>query len=156
MKEEKKIPSIRKLATTLAVDPMAIYHYFDNQNVLLEAITTSLIGDLYQPQSSEDWQQELTTLCISYLSLLNNYPGLLTTLLSMSTFSPAQEFNQRFQMIIKQLTLSEASKQNALHLLVDYLHCYVHALNCNNSETPLTQKMLPGPLSFYFIALENN
>ena len=32
MCEEGKIPSIRKLASSLGVDAMAIYHYFKNKN----------------------------------------------------------------------------------------------------------------------------
>lgn len=156
MKEEKKIPSIRKLALRLAVDPMAIYHYFKKKNDLLEAITTSLVEDIYEPQVSDAWQQELTLLATSYLCLLNSYPGLLTTLLSMTSMGPAQVFNQRFYIVIEQLSLSEESKQHALHLLVDYLHGYAHALNCNNNDTPLTMEMLEGPLSFYCIALENS
>ena len=68
MREEGKIPSIRKLATKLNIDAMAIYHYFDNKGALLEAITTSLIEDIYEPTifdkkncdkgGSDDWKHE--------------------------------------------------------------------------------------------------
>jgi len=156
MKEEKKIPSIRKLASNLSVDPMAIYHYFNNKNDLLEAITTSLIEDIYQPQVTDNWKQELTKLCVSYLSLLDNYPGLLNTLLSMTSDNPAQVFHQRFTVVINPLTLSDEATHDALSLLIDYLHGFAQALNCNNSVKPLSVDMLTGPLNLYCIALENS
>jgi len=155
MKEEKKIPSIRKLASNLNVDPMAIYHYFSNKSDLLEAITTSLIEDIYQPLISDDWKQELTLLCASYLTLLDSYPGLLDTLLSMNSISPAKVFTERFSLVIKPLSLDDESKKNALNLLVDYLHGYAQALNCKSSDSPLNVAMLAGPLNLYCIALEN-
>ncbi len=80
------------LASSLNVDAMAIYHYFSNKNSLLEAITTSLIEDIYEPKVSDSWKLELNELCSSYLTLLNNYPGLLETLLTMSSTSPAAVF----------------------------------------------------------------
>lgn len=69
MKRDSKTPSIRSLATELNVDPMAIYHYFKNKNALLEALTSSLVSEVYQPQADPDWQGELRRLCVSYIEL---------------------------------------------------------------------------------------
>ncbi len=144
MKEEEKVPSIRKLASNLNVDAMAIYHYFESKNKLLEAITTSLIEDIYEPKDNEDWKLELTTLCTSYLTLLNSYSGLLEILLSMNSDSPAVVFMERFQVIIKPLNLNDVSAKNALDLLVDYLHGYALALNCSSEHADLDVEMLRG------------
>jgi len=173
MREEGKIPSIRKLATKLNIDAMAIYHYFDNKSALLEAITTSLIEDIYEPTifdkkscdkvAINNWQQELTLLSKSYLSLLDNYPGLLETLLGMDATSPAHVFIERFQGVIQGLNLSEETMKDALDLLVDYLHGYALALNCQSPESASTSTLTPaltiegisGPLKLYCLALEN-
>ena len=155
MKDEKKIPSIRQLAAGLNVDAMAIYYYFSNKNALLESITTSLIEDIYQPQVSDNWKNELTKLCTSYLVLLDDYPGLLNTMLCMNNDGPAQVFTARFNTVIEPLNLNDKAKKNALYLLVDYLHGYALALNCQNDELLLTVNHLSGPLNFYCIALEN-
>lgn len=155
MKEEGRIPSIRKLASNLSVDAMAIYYYFENKNNLLEAITTSLIQDVYEPKVSNDWKFELTTLCTSYLTLLNDYSGLLEILLSMSSESPAGVFVERFQVVIEPLNLDVESAKNALDLLVDYLHGYAFALNCSDAHAGLDTAMLKGPINMYCIALEN-
>ncbi|WCE30831.1 TetR/AcrR family transcriptional regulator [Vibrio sp. SCSIO 43137] len=155
MKLEGKIPSIRKLATELDVDAMAIYYYFDNKTKLLEAITTSLIDDIYQPTSNQEWQTELFKLSKSYLTLLHTYPGLLETLLGMSCEGPAEVFSQRFYTVIKPLNLSEESARSGLHLLVDYLHGFALAMSCNNSDCEITEQMMEGPLKLYCRGLES-
>lgn len=155
MKEEEKVPSIRKLASSLNVDAMAIYYYFENKNKLLEAITTSLIEDIYEPKVREGWRLELNTLCISYVTLLNDYSGLLETLLSMNSESPAGVFIERFHVVIEPLNLDDVTAKDALDLLVDYLHGYALALNCSNDHSKLDVEMLKGPLNMYCIALEN-
>ncbi|MPY26590.1 TetR/AcrR family transcriptional regulator [Shewanella psychropiezotolerans] len=167
MREQGKVPSIRKLARCLNVDAMAIYHYFSNKNALLEAITTSLIEEIYLPEEGnfntrDNWKLELNKLCTSYLSLLSHYPGLLETFLSMSTISPAEVFAARFNIVIEPLHLDVESAKNGLDLLVDYLHGYALALSCNgkdcnskDSQSTLNMEMLEGPLALYCVALEN-
>ena len=155
MQEDGKIPSIRKLASSLNVDAMAIYHYFNNKNALLEAITTSLIEDIYEPEESANWKLALNELCKSYLSLLKSYPGLLETLLTMKSPSPAAVFIERFHVVIEPLNLDTDSAKNALDLLVDYLHGYALALNCSDDQAGLNIDMCEGPIGLYCMALEN-
>ncbi|MEZ8824082.1 TetR/AcrR family transcriptional regulator [Vibrio amylolyticus] len=155
MKEEGKIPSIRKLAASLGVDAMAIYHYFNNKNALLEAITTSLIEDIYDPKVGEDWKAELKTLCESYILVLHQYPGLLEILLSMESHGPADVFTERFNVVVQPLDLNAIAATNALSLLADYLHGFALALNCNRELQSLDISMLKGPLDLYCVALEN-
>lgn len=75
MKKDGKIPSVRLLATQLDVDPMAIYYYFKNKNALLEALTTSLVEDIYQPQANEDWQNGSNTCALVILSCYVSITG---------------------------------------------------------------------------------
>ena len=153
MRENGKVPSIRGLATQLGVDAMAIYHYFENKNALLEAITVSLMSDIYLPKTNVDWQHELKLLCVSYVSLLNRYSGLLETLLKMETLGPSDVFNERLDHVLSPLSLNDENKKRALDLLVDYLHGYALALNCNQTSEPLTPDMLDGSLHLYCLAL---
>ncbi|WP_026958827.1 TetR/AcrR family transcriptional regulator [Aliagarivorans taiwanensis] len=157
MVEQGKIPSIRQLATALQVDAMAIYHYFKSKAVLLEAVTTSLISDIYQPvvsvengaEVATEWQTELRQLCLSYLNLLEQYPGLLETLLSMESEGPAEVFAQRFSIIVEPLELDPQVVESALALLVDYLHGFALAMNCNRDRDALNSQMIEGPLGLY-------
>ncbi len=153
MLELGKMPSVRALATALDVDAMAIYHYFTNKNALQEAIVVSLIEEIYQPQDNGQWQQELSQLCFSYVSLLHQYSGLLETLLKMETSGPAEVFIERFEQIVAPLTLSSETKKDAIDLLADYLHGFALALNCQ-SGGELTLEMMQRPLNFYFQAFQ--
>ncbi|WP_114764943.1 TetR/AcrR family transcriptional regulator [Vibrio rhodolitus] len=147
MLDQGKVPSIRNLAAELDVDAMAIYHYYANKNDLLESITVSLIDQIYQPQQGASWQQELNRLAWSYLELLQRYSGLLDTLLSMKLEGPANRFEQHFNAIVDELTLPEEHQQNALHLLVDYLHGVALAMKCNQTQVKITLEMIEGPLN---------
>lgn len=159
MVAQGKIPSIRQLAMALQVDAMAIYHYFKSKAVLLEAVTTSLISDIYQPavsvengaeiETETEWQAELHQLCLSYLNLLEQYPGLLETLLSMESEGPAEVFAQRFTIIVEPLELDPQAIESALALLVDYLHGFALAMNCNRDRDALNPQMIEGPLGLY-------
>lgn len=155
LKEQGKLPSIRGLATALEVDAMAIYHYFENKNALLEAITTSLIEEIYMPTSTLEWETELKALCASYVSLLDTYPGLLETLLTMSSTSPAEVFFERFKLVTKPLKLNDEQEKQALDLLGDYLHGFALAMNCNQDKDALNIQMLDGALALYCVALKN-
>ncbi|MDC5856887.1 TetR/AcrR family transcriptional regulator [Vibrio europaeus] len=153
MLRDNKMPSVRGLASELSVDAMAIYHYFRNKSALQESIVISLIEDIYQPDSSVAWRAQLSQLCISYVSLLHRYPGLLETLLKMDSVSPANVFIERFETIVEPLGLTPDTAKNAIDLLADYLHGFALALNCQpNSE--LTLDMLSGPLSLVYQCLE--
>lgn len=48
MKADGKIPSIRALAKELNIDAMAIYHYFNNKDSVLEAVAISLVEGIYE------------------------------------------------------------------------------------------------------------
>ncbi|MFS1419300.1 TetR/AcrR family transcriptional regulator [Vibrio splendidus] len=153
MRDSGKVPSIRGLATELGVDAMAIYHYFKNKNDLLESITVSLVEEVALPEQNQEWQENLYQLSVSYLSVLNDYSGLLETLLTMKSLGPVEVFSERFEAVLSPLALTEEQTKNALDLLVDYLHGYALALNCNPDRTELTIEMVEKPLSLYCLAL---
>ena len=122
MREQGKVPSIRSLARRLDVDAMAIYHYFDNKNSLLQAVLTSLRDNLYQPKKQQYWQDELCLLAESYLNLLKNYSGLLETLISMPVSGPKSVFIDTFYKLTSNLNLAPEKQQSALFLLLNFLH----------------------------------
>lgn len=152
MQENGKMPSIRQISGELGVDAMAIYHYFPNKSALLEALTVSLIEDIYEPKAGGKWQDELGKLCKSYLELLGAHPGLLETLLSMKTFGPAQLFSQRLKVAIAPLKLTQTAFMQAQDLLVDYIHGVALAMQCNQGI--LSSNCIDGPLGLICSALE--
>ncbi|MEO0561855.1 MAG: TetR/AcrR family transcriptional regulator, partial [Chloroflexota bacterium] len=122
---EKKKITMRGLARRLDVDPMAIYHYFENKNALLEAVAVDVMDELYTPIGVESWETELEKLSLSYLTLLRGHPGLLEAMLRLlndKRSNPAMVFRERFTRAIADLGLNAKTEQAALNLLVDYLH----------------------------------
>lgn len=148
--------SIRALASQLEVDPMAIYHYFDNKAALLEAISVSIMQGIYMPTNGSNWQTELTKLCHSYLSLLKNHPGLLESFLSMGNEStaPAEVFRVRFDLAIAPLDLDASHKDAALDLLVDYMHGFALSLHCVKDKSALDVSKIERPLALFLRILQ--
>lgn len=148
--------SIRGLASQLEVDPMAIYHYFDNKAALLEAISVSIMQGIYMPSNGSSWQTELKKLCHSYLSLLKDHPGLLESFLSMGSeaTAPAEVFKVRFDLAISPLGLDVSHKDDALDLLVDYLHGFALSLHCAKDRSALCVSDIERPLALYLRILQ--
>lgn len=134
MISDGKIPSIRSISSELNVDAMAIYYYFKSKGVLLEELTTSLISEIYQPQEGLEWEVELRKLSKSYIALLSKYDGLLQTLLSMKSTSPANVFISRFKVIMKKLNMSISIENASLNLLADYLHGFSISMSCDSTS----------------------
>jgi AcrR family transcriptional regulator len=152
MISDGKIPSIRSLSAELNVDAMAIYYYFKNKSILLEELTTSLISEIYQPQKSLEWEVELRKLSKSYIALLIKYDGLLQTLLSMKSTSPANIFLFRFRIIVKKLHMNISVEDASLNLLTDYLHGFSISMSCD-STGKLTVDDIDGPLGVIFTGI---
>ncbi|GAA4887910.1 helix-turn-helix domain-containing protein [Ferrimonas pelagia] len=149
--QQGKIPSLRALATALEIDPMAIYHYFANKAALLEAVATSLMKEIYQPQDNSDWQGEIRQLSESYLSLLAAHPGLLEIMLGMTSVGPAEVFVERLELALAPVGLDTGRFEAARDLLVDYLHGVALAIQCNPGGIALSG--LDGPLALIFASL---
>lgn len=148
-----KVPSIRAISKELNVDPMALYYYFDNKDALLEEVASSLMSEIYVPSGKLHWKQELIELSKSYLAILQQYDGLLKTLLMMSSSSPADVFISRFALIVGPLKLSGDQERAFLDLLVDYLHGFSMALACDLTGE-LTLSHADSSLDFLFRGVE--
>jgi len=155
LQKEKKLPSIRKIAQELEIDPMSIYYYFPNKNSLLEAITISLMTNIYEPRKDKClWKKELELLCQSYLKLLDDYPELLEVMLKMESVGPANVFIKYLESILNPLSLNEKDFYSALCLLADYLHGFAFSMQCD-SKNILKVEDSSEPLKLYMNAIEN-
>jgi len=150
LKKQKKIPSIRALAREMNIDAMAVYYYFSNKTDLLEALTISLIKEIYLPSGSENWRDELTKICRSYVKLLEENRGLLEIFLSMSVEGPAEVFIQRVNLALSGLDIDQQKMISIIDLLVDYLHGFAYSMNCNSSSELITLDMLEPSLNLIF------
>lgn len=151
----KKIPTIRALAKSLEVDPMAIYHYFQSKQALLEALASSILESVYQPNPSKSWQRELSKLAVSYVEVLRRHPGLLETMLSNPMAGPVTIFADRFNSAIGDLALDRPTQRDALYLFVDYLHGFAYSANClGEHSNQLKTKDAMRPLRLLFKGMQ--
>ena len=86
--------------------------------------------------------------------MLNDYRELLETLLTMKLLGPVEVSSERFEAVVNPLNLALEQSEDALHLLVDYLHGCVLALNCNPDRTEITVEMVRKPLGLYCLSIE--
>ena len=73
--EGEKAFSMRKLAATMNVDPMAIYHHHANKSALIDAVMQAMMGDFTPPEPTGDWRCDLRGLCYELLALARRHPG---------------------------------------------------------------------------------
>lgn len=66
--------TMRRLADTLGVRPMALYHHFRNKDELLNSIVESVFGEIYLPVPSGDWRAELAARSRSLRAVLTAHP----------------------------------------------------------------------------------
>jgi AcrR family transcriptional regulator len=70
--------SMRKLATHLGVDPMAIYYHIPNRAALMSCVFDTVVGKCELPQNATSWQQEVKGICAGFRKLAsgrnNNLP----------------------------------------------------------------------------------
>ncbi|CAN0479021.1 unnamed protein product [Scytosiphon promiscuus] len=67
--------SMRKLATSMNVDPMAIYHYLPSRSALLDEAAQTVLLEIDVPAPSLGWRDRLRALCRNYRGLAYTHPG---------------------------------------------------------------------------------
>lgn len=150
-----KVPSLRFLAKDLKVDPMAIYHYFSNKQTILEAVSISLISEIYSPIPGLAWRENLMSLCRSYISLLLKYPDLISIFLSTTGTGVAAVFQNRFELCVEELNLNSEEVRTITSLIADYIHGFTFASACNQTDVTVSVDMAEGPLEFIIDNIEN-
>lgn len=154
--EQGQRMSVRAVARTLKVDPMALYTYFPDREAIEEAVATTLMSSLPEPRAEAGWREELCTLIRSYIDLLVRHRGLLETIVHLGARAqgPATVFRERFLAATTQLELESGCLNAALDLIVDYVHGFVLAFECNENGS-LSVDDAAGAIDFYLQALES-
>ena len=73
-----------------------------------------------------------------------------------SILNPSVVFIERFERVVAGLNLTAEEKNNAIALLIDYLHGFALAMNCNRDREALHTGMIAGALELYCRALEKS
>lgn len=117
--------SMRKLATKLDLDPMAIYHYFENK----EALTKAMVEQIFKRFEKEitiaekNPKSNLKSILVEYWALFIEYPGMSFFLIknSYDGFPSVISLNQTLQMLIKKIYPAVDDKR-VLNIIIDFIH----------------------------------
>lgn len=66
--------TMRKLATTLKVEAMSLYHHVANKDDLLDGMVDLVIGDITRPTRGGDWKAAMRARATSALAVMSAHP----------------------------------------------------------------------------------
>jgi len=82
--------SLRRLAETVGISPMALYHYFPNKEALLDAVLGLALEGLRLPrEDGGSWVQRTRRLTLAFRRLLRRHPHIVPLLMSRPALGPA-------------------------------------------------------------------
>ncbi|MBM9590571.1 TetR/AcrR family transcriptional regulator [Leptospira sp. 201903075] len=117
--------SMRKLATKLDLDPMAIYHYFENKEALTKAMVEQIF-DRFQKEiliTNKNPKTSLKKILIEYWNLFIEYPGMSLYLIknSHTDFPSVLSLNQTLLNLLSNLQPGK-DIEKMLHIIIDFIH----------------------------------
>ncbi|TGK87233.1 TetR/AcrR family transcriptional regulator [Leptospira bourretii] len=117
--------SMRKLATKLGVDPMAVYHYFENKDALTLAMVEQIFNRFQGRVAVVDKPSKSTLKIIlyEYWNLFLDYPGMSLYLIknSYNGFPSVVTFNQTLEYLIEKV-FPKADIEKTLNIIIDFIH----------------------------------
>ena len=66
--------SMRRLAQTLGVEAMSLYHYFPSKNELLGGMLEAVYGEFERPSLASDWREQMRQAAVSAHQTLLRHP----------------------------------------------------------------------------------
>jgi AcrR family transcriptional regulator len=81
--------TIRKLATSLTVKPMTIYHYVANKEAIVDGMVDEVFNEIDLPSVDTDWKRAIRERSISARAVLVKHPWAVPLMESRSTPGPA-------------------------------------------------------------------
>ncbi|MEM7195343.1 MAG: TetR/AcrR family transcriptional regulator C-terminal domain-containing protein [Pseudomonadota bacterium] len=69
--------SMRKLAASFGVDPMAIYYHIPSRAALMYKVVEHVVNQCELPQSHTLWQDDVKLICAGFRQLAHQHPGVI-------------------------------------------------------------------------------
>lgn len=115
--------TMRAIARRLRVDPMALYHYFDDRDALLREAAARTYAQL-APRRARGWRARLGALAVAYVRLLAPSGELLRYLTrhADAARAPTARFAAFFREAVSPLRLTPRRFRAAHDAYVDFLH----------------------------------
>ncbi len=123
--------SMRRLATALGVDPMAIYRHLPDKAAVIAGMVELVFGEFQVPQvptqtehKAEEWRGQVRAFAAAYRTLVQTHPNLLVYLIThIEASAPAVLAGGEYlATILHQAGLAPLQVVTASNLIVDYLN----------------------------------
>jgi AcrR family transcriptional regulator len=118
--------TMRRLASTLGVNPMSIYHHLPNKAAVFAGLADLVFGQLESvaPDESMPWQDELTSAARAYRSALRAHPNLALQVLSdTSAVSDVVVVTvEPFYRALDRACLAPRQIVEVVNTIIDFLH----------------------------------
>lgn len=121
--------TMRRLASTLGVNPMSIYHHLPNKAAVFAGLAELVFAELAVPDAADDkaWQDQVKEAAGTYRAALRAHPNLALQVLSdtsavsdvvVTTVEP-------FYRALDQAGLSPRQIFEAVNTLIDFIHGFM-------------------------------
>lgn len=137
--------SMRRLATELGVDPMAIYHHLPSKATVLAGVVERVFDDLQLPEiHSSSWQEQVRAFARSYYNLTCAHPNLVFYLVTdpECSSSAALAANEILYAALMAAGLPPRLIVLAADLVVDYLNGFALAASSGHLNQPGERQVL--------------
>jgi AcrR family transcriptional regulator len=126
--------SMRRLATALGRDPMALYRYAENKAALLDAVVEVVLAPLTIDAADPDWAGQLRTAARDYRSLVLAHPHVVPLLVTLPANTPLslrpRGTLRPLESVLALLTGAGFTGADALHIYRAFFgFLYGHVLN---------------------------
>ncbi|HSV40287.1 MAG TPA: TetR/AcrR family transcriptional regulator, partial [Nocardioidaceae bacterium] len=108
--------TMRRLATELAVTPMAIYHHVPGKEALLDLIADESMKQLPQPDANGAWDEELLRFFVAFHRLYLEHPALAQVMAQRPLEGPTAM--ARGELLLELLVRAGVSDEDAVGALV--------------------------------------
>ncbi|NGO09492.1 TetR/AcrR family transcriptional regulator [Streptomyces sp. HC44] len=117
--------SMRRLAAELNVTAMSVYWYVDTKDDLLELALDAVFGELElpDPESGEDWRDQLRALATGYRALLVRHPWVSPLIGNFLNIGPhSMAFSLSVQQVIRTTGLPLHGQMGAIAAVFQFVY----------------------------------
>lgn len=122
--------TMRRLAGTLGVDPMALYRHVASRQALIAALIEAVFGELEPPPAEWPWRERVVAAARRYIALAAAHPNLVAHIISepQAVAPAALVTSEALYAALSEAGLAPAQVVRAADLIADYLNGYALAL----------------------------
>ncbi len=114
--------SLRSLAANLKVQPMSIYHHFQNRNEILNGVLSSVLTEIQFLNISHNWEERLRFTAQEWLRFSKKYPNFYPQYVIQNLNTPnALHLFEKISLILSDSGLSKELTEHYLKIIIYFL-----------------------------------